>query len=208
MEMKSYLVKIATEVGIAPDLLVFPDCNIEPEKVKVMMIDEAPPKNPDDGFYSLTPKAHFVRTTLGLFKLAGTSFKSIQELINMGIYITTTLKLPRDKSKEAKKPLTAFEIKEHIPILEKEIALFPYLKVIMLMGGTSIKAMNYIVKAQTGKSLIPTEPVYKIRDKIYEWEGKRVFPSSMMGNKNILNDDYGIQRDNTADDIRRMIMLI
>jgi hypothetical protein len=78
----------------------------------------------------------------------------------------------------------------------------------MLMGGTSIKALNYIVKAQTGKSLMPAGNISKIRSNIYEWEGKRVFPSAMMGNKNILSDAYRTARDNTADDIRQMMAMI
>ena len=208
MDIKYCLSKIADEVGIASDLLTFPDCEIALENVRVIMIDEAPSLNPDNYFYSNHPKAHWVRTTLGLFKLAGFEFNSIRELLDIGIYITTSLKIPRNKSKEGRKPLTTAEIKEHLPILEKEIMLFSNLKVIMLMGGTSIKAFNYIVKAQTGKSLIPAGSIGNIRNNIYEWEDKRVFPCAMMGNQNILSDDYGSARDNIADSIRQMMEII
>jgi len=43
---------------------------------------------------------------------------------------------------------------------------------------------------------------------MYEWDGKRVFPSAMMSGRNILSDDWKLTRDNTVDDIRRMMALI
>jgi len=204
MEMKSYLTQIAKEKGFAPDSLVFPDFDVSPKNVRVIMIDEAPPKKPDDGFFSKSPKSSYVRTTLGLFKLAGVDVKSIQDIVDMGIYITTTLKNPRNKTK----PLTANEIKAHLPILEEELALFQNLKIIMLMGGTAIKAMNYITKTRTGKNVIPVGDTYKIRDNIYEWDGKRVFPSAMMSSRTILSDDWATTRDNIVDDIRQMMALM
>jgi hypothetical protein len=204
MEIKSYLSKTAKEKGFTTESLIFPDCDIAPENVKVIMIDEAPPKKPEDDFYSKNPKSSFVRTTLGLFKLAGVDVKSVQDILDMGIYITTALKIPRDKTQTLK----ADEIKAFLPILEDELALFPNLKVIMLMGGTAIKAMNYIAKARAGKNIIPTGDTYKIRNNVYEWQGKRVFPSAMMSNRTILSDDWALARDNTVDDIRQMILLI
>jgi hypothetical protein len=204
MEMKTHLAEIAKKHGLAADSLVFPGCDIAPESVKAIMIDEAPPKKPEDDFYSNHPKSSFVRTTVGLFKLAGADINSVQEIIDMGIYITTALKTPRDKTK----PLKADEIKAHIPILEDELALFQNLKVIMLMGGTAIKAMNYIAKARSGKNVIPAGDTYKIRDNIYEWDGKRVFPAAMMSGRAILSEDWALARDNTVDDIRQMITLL
>jgi len=204
MHIKSYLAEIAVEKGLTANSLTFLDCTITPEKVKAIMIDEAPPKKPDDCWFSKSPKASFVRTTLGLFKLAGIDVNSIQDILDIGIYITTALKTPRDKTR----PLKADEIKAHVPILDTELALFPNLKIIMLMGGTVIKAMNYITKADTGKNVIPAGDTYKIRGNVYEWAGKRVIPSAMMSNRTILSDEWKITRDNTIDDIRQMIELI
>ena len=54
------------------------------------------------------------------FKKAEIGVKSIQDILNLGIYITTV-------------------IKSHLPILEAELALFPNLKVIMLMGDVDCR---------------------------------------------------------------------
>lgn len=202
--MKSYLSKIAEEKGLTLDSLTFFDCTVVPENVKVIMIDEAPPKNPDDCFYSQSPKAGYVRTTLGLFRLAGLTVNSIQDILDMGICITTALKAPRDKTK----PLKADEIKAHVPILEEELALFPNLKVIMLMGGTAIKAVNCIAKIRNGKNVIPVGNISDIRKNVYEWEGKRVFPSAMLSNRTILSDDWAKTRDDIVDDIRQMLKFL
>ena len=50
MEIRSYLTKIAEEANMSSASLIFPDCDISIEKIKVIMIDEAPPINPDDDF--------------------------------------------------------------------------------------------------------------------------------------------------------------
>jgi len=136
LNIKDYLSETAAKNGLVLDGLHFPGCALDPKKIKAIMIDEAPPKKPNDGFFSQSPKSSYVRTTLGLFRLADIDVTSVQDILDMGIYITTTLKAPRDKAK----PLKADEIKAHIPLLEEELALFPNLKMIMLMGGTAIKA--------------------------------------------------------------------
>ena len=61
--------------------------------------------------------------------------------------------------------------------LEKELALFPNVKVIMLMGDFAIKAVNYIAKLQLGKRVIPSGSTYKIRGNEYFFGNIRVFPS-------------------------------
>lgn len=68
-------------------------------------------------------------------------------------------------------------IKECSLILEKELALFPDVKVFMLMGDVAIKAINYIAISAGEKRVIPGGSTYKIRRQEYYFRGKRVFPS-------------------------------
>lgn len=62
-------------------------------------------------------------------------------------------------------------------MLEKELRLFPNLKVVMLMGDVAIKALNFIAQRAGEKRVIPAKPTYKIRGGEYFFRGMRVFPS-------------------------------
>jgi uracil-DNA glycosylase len=72
----------------------------------------------------------------------------MRDILDLGIYITTALKTP----KEGYTPDPEV-IKIQLPLLEAEFALFPNLKVIMLMGDVAIKMVNMITKAKTKKNV-------------------------------------------------------
>ena len=198
MKIKNYLSETAVKNGLDPSGLQFPDCEIAPNTIKVMMISEVPPQNPADGFYSNAGDPDYMRTTRGLFASAGIRISGIHDLLNMGIYVTTAVKSP--KSGYTVEPAI---IKAHLPILEAEIALFDDLKVIMLMGDVAKKAVNMIVKAKTKKNVIPSESTYKIRCNEYYWDTVRVFPSYIMTGGNILIEKAKCGM--ISDDIRRMM---
>ena len=201
MNVKSYLTEIVKRKEAATDLLQFPECELVPESIKVIMISEVPPQNPEDGFYSKAPKSDYMKTTLDLFEKAGINVKSIQDILDLGIYVTTAVKIPKTSY-----AVETDIIKSHLPILEAELALFPNLKVIMLMGDVAKKAVNLIAKARAKKNVIPSKSTYKIRGNEYFWNNTRVFPSYIMTGKNIL-----IEKSKCvmfADDIRRMMALI
>ena len=198
---KDYLSESAAKNGIDLNCLQLPDCLLDPGKISVIMISEVPSQNPDEGFYSTTADPEYMRSTCGLFKAAGTSVKSIDDILNLGIYITTAVKSP--KNSYAVDPTV---IKAHLPILETELSLFANLKVIMLMGDVAKKAVNMIVKAKTKKNVIPSESTYKIRNNEYYWGAIRVFPSYIMTGGNILIEKS--KCDMIADDIRRMMEII
>jgi uracil-DNA glycosylase len=61
--------------------------------------------------------------------------------------------------------------------LEKEISLFPNVKVYLLMGDVAIKAFNSIAKRKGEGRVIPPGSTYKLRGNEYYYQGKRVFPS-------------------------------
>jgi hypothetical protein len=201
MDIKSFLSAVAGENGIDTDSIQLPDCNIDPTKIKVIMISEVPPENPEDGFYSSASQPDYVKSTLGLYEKAGVAVGSMQDILNLGIYITTAVKSPKTEYTVA-----TDRIKAHLPILKAEIALFPNLKAIMLMGDVAKKAVNMIVKAETKKNVIPPESTYKIRHNEYYWNNIRVFPSYIITGGNILIEKSKCEM--ITDDIRRMFALI
>ena len=201
MNIKTYLTEIAVQKGIYCETMQFSDCEIDPQNVKVVMINEVVPRNPDDWFYSKTPDPENRKTAFGLFEGAGVSVKSMREILDLGIYITTALKTPKDgytADPEA--------IKAQLPLLEAELALFPNLKVIMLMGDVAKKMFNMITKSKTGKNIIPSKPTGYIRQHEFYWGDIRVFPTYIMTGKNLLIEPF--KRDTVMEDIRRMIEVV
>jgi len=190
-----------TQKGIETEGMQIPDCEIDPETIKILMISEVPPQNPEDGFYSKAPEPDYMKSTLGLFAAAGVQVGSMQDILNMGIYITTAVKSP--KSSYTVDPAV---IEAHLPILEAELALFPNLKAIMLMGDVAKKAVNMITKARTKKNVIPSGATGRLRHNEYYWGSIRVMPSYIMTGKNLLIEPF--KRDCVADDIRRMTEVI
>jgi len=201
MNIEAYLSEIAAQNGLDQNSLQLPDCDLDPGKIKVIMISEVPPKNPEDGFYSKAPCSDYMKSTLGLFEAAGVPIKSIQDIINLGIYVTTAVKIPKTGYTVDKDVIVA-----HLPVLESELSLFPNLKGIMLMGDVAKKAINMIAKAKTKRNVIPSKPTGGIRGNEYYWDGIRVFPSYIMTGKNLLIEKF--KRDCVADDIRRMMEVL
>ena len=198
MNIKAYLTEIAVRNGLAASALQLPDCELDPESVKVIMISEVPPKNPEDWFYSTAPEPDYMRSTLGLFAAAGVQVKNMRDILGMGIYVTTAVKSPKTGY-----TVDPGVIKAHLPILKAELSLFPNLKVIMLMGDVAKKAVNMITKAETKKNVIPSQPTGRIRCNEYYWGSIRVFPSYIMTGKNLLIEKG--KCDTIEDDIRRMM---
>ncbi len=201
MNIKAYLTDIAVQNGLAAESLQFPDCELDPESVKVIMISEVPPQNPEDGFYSTAPEPDYMKSTLGLFHAAGVPVNSMRDILARGIYVTTAV-----KSAKMENTVDPGVIKAHLPILKAELLLFGNLKVIMLMGDVAKKAVNMITKAETKKNVIPSDATGKIRHNEYFWGGIRVFPSYIMTGKNLLIEKF--KRDCVADDIRRMMEIV
>lgn len=137
-------------------------------------------------------------TTRELFLAGGVEVQTIYDILKKGIYITTAIKSPKESSAV---PLS--QIQQDAEFLEKELALFPNLKVIMLMGDVAIKSLNYIARKEGKKPAIPSGSTYKIRKERWEWKGYRIFPSYIMTGKNILIEKS--KRDMIAEDIHQMM---
>jgi uracil-DNA glycosylase len=172
---------------------------IDEAKIKILMITEAPPNDKSDYYYA-SGNPFYLQTTLQAFKDAGADLNSMQGILNLGVYITTAIKC--GKTQYAISPAT---MKNCAALLEKEIALFPNIRVFMLMGDVAIKMMNEIWKQKTGKKVIPAGSTYKIRGQSYYFADKRVFPSYTPAGKNFLIEKS--KRRMVAEDIREALKL-
>ena len=154
------------------DCYIVPDIEIEPEQVRLVMISEAAPAEKSDYYYS-GGESLFERTTVQAFQDAGADVKSIGDILGLGVYITTAVKC--GKTGYGIQTGTVKECSQRI--LEKELALFPNVKALMLMGDVAIKAVNDIARRAGEKRVIPAGSTYKIRGAEYNFRGARAFPS-------------------------------
>ena len=150
---------------------IIPQVELTPERIRMIMISEAAPQEPTDYYYS-GKESLFEKTTVQAFKDAGIQVESIIDLVKKGVYFTTAIKC--GKQGYTVKAATLKNCSLH---LEKELALFPNVKVIMLMGDFAIKAVNYIAKRRLGERVTPSGSTYRIRGNEYYFKDVRVFPS-------------------------------
>jgi len=174
---------------------VVPDLEIEPERIRAMMISEAPPPDASDYFYTKN-NPFYMQTTAQAFRDAGFDVSSMKGVLNLGVYVTTAIKCAKTAYSISPKTIENCSSR----ILENEIALFPKIKTILLMGGTAIKAMNFIAQKNTGRRIVPSGSTYKIRKNRYFYEQLRVFPSYLQTGKSYLIEKS--KRKMIAEDIK------
>jgi len=177
-----------------------PDVEIYPSKIKVVVVAEAPPNDKTEYFYA-SGKPFYLQTTLQAFNDAGFSVSNMQDILNLGVYITTAIKCGKTQY-----AILLATIKNCAQLLENEMSLFQNVKAYILGGDVAIKAMNSIWGKHTGKKVIPPGSTYKIRKQMFYFGDKRVFPSYTPAGKNFLIEKS--KRKMVADDIREAMKLI
>lgn len=150
---------------------VVPDVEVDPGGIRMVMISESAPVDRGDYYYA-DGDPLFQRTTVQAFNDAGVDVKSVRDLVEMGVYLTTAVKCGKTGY-----GISSATVKECSKTLQEELALFPKVRAIMLMGDVAIKALNYVSNRDLGKRAIPAGSTYKIRKEEYFYGKKRVFPS-------------------------------
>jgi len=174
---------------------IIPNIEIDPSKVKTLMISEAPPEDLGDYFYA-SKNPFYVQTTVQAFNDAGFNVASMKDILNLGVYVTTAIKCAKTDYSIYPKTIENCSLR----ILENEMCLFPKVKAILLMGDTAIKAMNFISKRNLGKGIVPSGSTYKIRKGEYFYKQFRVFPSYLQTGKSYLIEKS--KRKMIAEDIK------
>ena len=179
---------------------IVPDTVVEPSGISVAMISEAAPAGLDDYYYA-EGNPLFAQTTVQAFNDAGADVSSMQDILDLGVYLTTAVKCGKTGY-----GIETSTIKECSLILEKELALFPNVQLFMLMGDVAIKAVNYIAKRAGEGRVIPAGSTYKIRGQEYFFQGKRVFPSYLQAGPSFFIEKS--KRRMIAEDIAAALSLI
>lgn len=196
MNVKSTL----SSLTIGNNNFYFNDIEVSPEKIKAILINEVVPQSPNDDFYG-NQDAEYLSTAIPLFKAAGIDVDSMDEILDLGIYVTNAVKTPK-----LNYTIPKDMIENSLPFLEYELSLFPNVKVIMLMGDVAKKAINMIAKKSTKKNAIPAVSTYKLKNTKLYYKDIRLMPSYIMTGKNILIETSKFQM--ASEDISTMYNII
>jgi uracil-DNA glycosylase len=148
-----------------------PAIEIDPLKVRIVLISEAAADDPTDNYY-VGQQALFARTTLLAFNDAGYSVESIQDILDLGVYLTTAVKCGKTGY-----AIQGNTIETCSHLLETELGLFPNVETYLLMGDVAIKAVNTIAKRLGQPRVVPAGSTYKIRGGSFTFQGRRALPS-------------------------------
>jgi uracil-DNA glycosylase len=179
---------------------VVPNADVDPEKVSIILISEAAPASPAD-YYHAAGNPLFAQTTVQAFQDAGAKVASIQDILNLGVYLTTAVKCGKTGY-----GIAASTIKTCSFILEQELALFPNVKAFLLMGDVAIKAVNEIARRAGQPRVIPAGSTYKIRGGEFTFQGKRALPSYLQAGPSFFIEKS--KRKMIAEDIATALRLI
>jgi hypothetical protein len=173
---------------------------LDPDQIRLLMISEVAPANPADYYYARGDPL-FGRTTIQAFQDAGEEISSIQDILRLGIYLTSAVKCGKTGY-----GIQSATVRECSLLLEKEIDLFPNLQVFMLMGDVAIQAINAIARRAGEARVIPASSTYKIRGQEFFFRGKRVFPSYLQAGPSFFIEKS--KRKMIAEDIRSALGLL
>jgi uracil-DNA glycosylase len=176
-----------------------PSPDIDPAAVSILLISEAAPVDPADYYYA-GANALFARTTLLAFQEAGADVQTMQDILDVGVYLTTAVKCAKATPKVERSTVEACS-----HLLEREIALFPNVKVYLLMGDTAIGALNMIAKRAGDPRPVPAGSTYKIRGGEFTFRGARVLASYVQAGPALFVEKS--KRRMIAQDIRQALDL-
>ena len=160
-----------------------PGLELDPGRVRVVLVSEAAPPNPKDNYYA-GGSALYERTTVQAFQEAGAPVASFEDILELGVYLTNAVKCTKTGY-----GIQTATIHECSRLLEQELDLFPDVRAYLLMGDVAIKAVNAIAKRTAQPRPIPAGPTYKIRGGEFYFRGGRCFPSYLQA-----GPSYGIEK--------------
>jgi len=179
---------------------IIPNMDVKPDRVSIVLVAEAAPADPGDYYYAEGDPL-FQRTTVQAFNDAGADVSSVRDILGLGVYLTTAVKCGKTGY-----GIKAGTIKECSRLLEQELALFPKVKALLLMGDVAIKAINYIAERTGEERVIPAGSTYKIRGREYFFQGKRAFPSYLQAGPSFFIEKS--KRKMIAEDIASALSLV
>lgn len=182
------------------DVYRVPDIEVDPEKVSLVLISEAAPPSIDDYYYA-PGSPFFAQTTVLAFQDAGAAVNSMQEILDLGVYLTTAVKCGKTGY-----GIHTGTVQTCSLILERELNQFPNVKAYLLMGDVAIQAVNAIARRARQPRVIPAGSTYKIRGGNFTFRGARAFPSYLQAGPSFFIEK--VKRKMIAEDIAAALALL
>lgn len=176
------------------------DIDVDPRRIRAILINEVVPDDPSQDFYGPDP-AGYGAAAVTLFQKAGLEAADMRDILQMGVYITNAVKTPKRG-----RAIEQASLEQSSPYLEAELSLFPDVRVILLMGDVAKKAFNRIAKKAAGRNAVPAGSTYRLRKTEIYFGGVRVLPSYIMTGGNLLIEKSKVEM--AAEDIAAMARLI
>ena len=176
-----------------------PGLEIDPARVSILLVSETAPLNPADYYYA-GANALFAQTTLLAFQDAGAKVESMQDILKLGVYLTTAVKCGKTGY-----GIATQTVQNCSHLLEKELDLFPNVKIYLLMGDVAIKSINLIAKRTGEPRVIPAGSTYKIRLGEFTFHGARALPSYVQAGPAFFVEK--VKRKMIAEDIQKALHL-
>lgn len=187
-------------LDVRHDGYLVPEIEIDPDRISIILISEAAPSDLADYYYQ-AGNPLFQQTTLQAFNDAGVQVSSVQDLLDLGVYLTTAVKCAKTDY-----GIKTSTIKECSILLGQELSLFPRVEAFLLMGDVVITAINTIAERAGEGRVIPAGPTYKIRGQTYFFHGKRAFPSYLQAGPSFFIEKS--KRRMIAEDIASAMCLV
>ncbi len=176
-----------------------PPPEVDRSSVRVLMVSEAQPLDPADGYYAPGDPL-FARTTVAAFNDAGVDVSTIVDVLGLGFYLTTAVKCA--KTGPGVEPAA---IRACAPLLERELGQFPNVRVLLLMGDVAIRAVNEIARLAGEPRPVPAGATYRIRGGDFRFRGIPVLPSYLQAGPSFFIERS--KRRMIAEDLRRAFEL-
>jgi uracil-DNA glycosylase len=177
-----------------------PGIALDPERISIVLISEAAPADPADDYYA-PGSPLFEQTTVQAFNDAGAQVSSIQDILDLGVYLTTAVKCGKTGY-----GIQTATVQACSHLLEKELALLPNVRVLLLMGDVAIKAVNAIARRAGQGRAVAAGSTYKIRGGEFYFQGKRALPSYLQAGPSFFIEKS--KRQMIAQDIATALKLV
>ncbi len=177
-----------------------PAVEVDPQKVSVVLISESAAPDASDDYYA-PGSPLFARTTVEAFQDAGAAVASIEDILRLGVYLTTAVKCSKMGYVIPTRTIDTCAL-----ILARELDLFPNVKAYLLMGDAAIRAVNTIAKRAGQPRVIPAGSTYKIRGGRFIFRGSPVFPSYLQAGPSFFIEK--VKRKVIAEDIAAALALV
>jgi uracil-DNA glycosylase len=177
-----------------------PTIDLAPAAISIVLISEAAPARPEDNYYAAGDPL-FAHTTVQAFRDAGARVSSIQDILDMGVYLTTAVKCGKTGY-----GIATETVRECSRLLERELELFSKVRAYLLMGDVAIKAINTLAMRAGERRVIPAGATYKLRGGQYFFRQARAFPSYLQAGPSFFIEKS--KRTMIAEDIAAALRLV